>query len=77
MRFDNIEETISDIWMILCRKSTIWFIERKSDSAPLMSVIYPKPENPPDPDADYREDEDGYDLPEEEDSEEDADSEDE
>ena len=31
-----------------------------------MSVIYPKPENPPDPDADYREDEDGYSLPEEE-----------
>jgi len=29
-----------------------------------------KPANQPDPDADYREDEDGYDLPEEEDSEE-------
>lgn len=36
-----------------------------------------KPANQPDPDADYREDEDGYDLPEEEDSEEDLESEDE
>lgn len=34
-----------------------------------------KPTNQPDPDADYREDEEGYDLPEEEDSEEDSDSE--
>lgn len=36
-----------------------------------------KPTNQPDPDADYREDEDGYDLPEEEDSEENLESEDE
>lgn len=36
-----------------------------------------KPANQPDPDADYREDEDGYDLLEEEDSEEDLESEDE
>ena len=31
-----------------------------------MSVIYPKPANPPDPDTDYRKDEGGYGLPEEE-----------
>ncbi len=36
-----------------------------------------KPANQPDPDADYREYEDGYDFPEEEDPEEDHGSEDE